>query len=81
VADKLAPAKGLIAQGVAPVIPGAPGQLSVAIAQGSHSAFMTGLHTSLIVAAAAAAVGALLALFVRQREDSVAIAQRSPVDA
>ena len=67
VAAKLAPAKELIAQGVAPSIPGAP-PLSAAIAQGSHAAFMTGLHTSLIVAAIAAATGAVLALFVRRAE-------------
>ena len=66
VTAKLAPAKELIAQGVAPTIPGAPAQLSAAIAQGSHIAFMTGLHASLTVAAAAAAVGVVLALFVRR---------------
>jgi EmrB/QacA subfamily drug resistance transporter len=69
VAAKLAPAKELIAQGVAPSIPGAPTPLSAAIAQGSHAAFMTGLHTSLIVAAIAAATGAVLALFVRRGEN------------
>ncbi|HEY7052404.1 MAG TPA: MFS transporter [Mycobacterium sp.] len=66
IADKLVPAKELIAQGVAPSIPNLPGQLSAAIIQGSHSAFMAGLHTSLIAAAAAAALGAALALFVRR---------------
>ena len=30
---------------------------------------MAGLHTSVIVAAAAAAIGAVLALFVRRNED------------
>lgn len=66
VAAKLGPAKQLVAQGVAPSIPGAPAQLSAAIAEGSHTAFMTGLHTSLTVAAIAAGVGAVLALFVRR---------------
>jgi EmrB/QacA subfamily drug resistance transporter len=66
VAAKLEPAKQLIAQGVAPSTPGAPAPLSAAIAQGSHSAFMAGLHTSLVVAAVCAAIGAVLALFVRR---------------
>jgi predicted membrane protein len=63
-ADRLIAAKELVAQGVAPSIPGAPTQLSAVITDGSHSAFMAGLHTSLVVAAAAA--GAVLALFVRR---------------
>jgi hypothetical protein len=62
VATKLAHARELIAQGVAPSIPGAPMSLSATIAEGSHAAFMTGLHTSLVVAAIASAVGAVLAL-------------------
>ena len=65
-ADRLIAAKELVAQGVAPSIPGAPTQLSAAITDGSHGAFMAGLHTSLVVAAAAAAAGAVLALFVRR---------------
>jgi hypothetical protein len=65
IAAKLGQAKELIAQGVVPPIPGAPAPLSAAIAEGSHQAFMTGLHTSLVVAAACAAGGAVLALFVR----------------
>ena len=65
-ADKLIATKQLVAQGVAPSIPGAPAPLSAAIAEGSHNAFMAGLHTSLVVAASAAAVGAVLAMFVRR---------------
>ncbi len=65
-ADKLIAAKQLVAQGVAPSIPGAPAPLSAAIAEGSHNAFMAGLHTSLVVAASAAAVGAVLAMLVRR---------------
>ncbi|HYB35672.1 MAG TPA: hypothetical protein VEF72_07780 [Mycobacterium sp.] len=70
VAAKLAGAKELVAQGVAPAIPGMPTPLAQAVAQGSHGAFMVGLQTSMTVAAAAAAVGALLALFVRRGENS-----------
>jgi MFS family permease len=69
VAAKLAAAKELVAQGVAPTTSGAPSQLSYAIAQGSHAAFMAGLHTAMTVAAAAAGVGTVLALFAR-REDN-----------
>ena len=68
VAARLAGAEDLVAQGVAPVPPGMPGPLTAAIADGSHSAFMAGLHTSMVVAASAAAVGAVLALFVRPAE-------------
>jgi EmrB/QacA subfamily drug resistance transporter len=72
VAAKLGPAGELVAQGVAPTIPGLPTQLSEAVATGSHSAFMLGLHTSMIVAAIAAALGAVLALFVRRGENASA---------
>jgi EmrB/QacA subfamily drug resistance transporter len=69
IAAKLSAAKELVAQGVAPTIPGMPGPLAVAVADGSHTAFMFGLHTSMVVAAVAAAVGALLAVFVRRGEN------------
>src|SRR5260370_40066535 len=62
-AAKLAGAKELVAEGVAATIPGTPSRLSHAIAQGSHTAFIAGLHTTMAVAAAAAGVGAILALF------------------
>jgi len=73
IAAKLSAAKELVAQGVAPTIPGMPGPLAMAVADGSHSAFMFGLHTSMVVAAVAAAVGALLALVVRRGENSGAV--------
>ncbi|CAN5526264.1 MFS transporter [soil metagenome] len=65
IATQLSAAKELVAQGAAPPVPGAPAALTQAIVTGSHDAFMAGLHTSVIVAAGAAAVGAVLALFVR----------------
>ena len=65
IAEKLAPAKELVAKGLSPTVPGAREQLSAAIVSGSHDAFMAGLQLSLGVGAAAAAVGAVLALFVR----------------
>jgi hypothetical protein len=70
VAERLAGAKELVAQGVAPRIPGAPSQLSYAITQASHTAFMTGLHTTMLAAAAVAGVGAVLALVVRHVENA-----------
>lgn len=66
VAAKLTAGKELVAQGVAPTTPAMPGPLAQAVVQGSHNAFMAGLHTSMLVAAAAAAVGAVLALFARR---------------
>jgi hypothetical protein len=70
IAAKLAAAKELVAQGVAPTIPGAPSQLTHAIAEGSHAAFMTGLHCAMVVASAAAGIGALLALFATRGRDA-----------
>jgi hypothetical protein len=69
-AAKLAGAKELVAEGVAPSISGAPSRLSHAIAQGSHTAFIAGLHTTMTVAAAAAGVGAIVALFVGRGEST-----------
>ncbi|HZE17812.1 MAG TPA: MFS transporter, partial [Mycobacterium sp.] len=70
VAAKLTATKELVAQGVSPMIPGMPASVAHAVAQGSHSAFMVGLHTSMVVAAVAAAVDAVLAMFVRRGENS-----------
>ena len=50
VAEKLAPAKELVAKGMAPSVPGAPPQLNAMVATGSHEAFMAGLQTSMMVA-------------------------------
>ena len=66
IAEKLAPAQELVAKGLAPSVPGAPQPLAAAIVDGSHAAFMSGLQVSLGVGAAAGAVGAVLALFVRR---------------
>ncbi len=67
-AEKLAPAKELVAKGLAPSVPGAPSELAAAITAGSHEAFMSGLQLALSVGAGAAAAGAVLALFVRRGE-------------
>jgi EmrB/QacA subfamily drug resistance transporter len=70
VAAKLTAAKELVAQGVAPVRPGMPAPLAQAVTDGSHQAFMLGLQASMVVAAAASAVGAVLAVFVRRGTNS-----------
>jgi hypothetical protein len=69
-AQKLTAAKELIGQGAAPAVPGVPAAVRTAVIEGSHNAFMTGLHTSMVVAAAAALAGAVLALFVSRGENS-----------
>jgi EmrB/QacA subfamily drug resistance transporter len=69
VTAKLTAAKDLVAQGVSPAVPGMPAALAHAVAHGSHNAFMVGLHASMVVAAVAAAIGAVLALFVRRGEN------------
>jgi Na+/proline symporter len=61
---------GVIMAGVAPTVPGSPSQPTHAIVEGSHAAFMAGLHTAMIVAAAAAGVGALLALLATTGRDA-----------
>jgi len=66
IAGRLTAAKELVAQGVTPAVPGMPAPLARAVAQGCNGAFMVGLHASMVVAAVAAGVGAVLALFVRR---------------
>jgi len=56
--------KQLVGQGVAPVIHRVPAITQVAIATGSHSAFVSGLHTVMIVAGCAAFVAAVLGLAI-----------------
>lgn len=70
VAAKLIAAKELVAQGASPAVTGMPAPLAHAVARGSHGAFMTGLHASMLVAAVAAAVGAVLAMFVGRGENA-----------
>lgn len=67
-AHQLTAAKAYIAQGVAPVPPGAPHQVAQAITNGSHAAFMSGFQTSMVVAALVAVAAAFAALLVRRGE-------------
>lgn len=64
-ANQLAKAKDVVAQGGAPVPPGGPDAAAHAITIGSHLAFMSGLRTALIVAAIVDLAGAFAALAVR----------------
>lgn len=66
IAEKLSAAGELVGKGLAPSIPGAPAPLAEAITRGSHDAFMAGLQLAMDVGAVAAAIGAVLALFVRR---------------
>lgn len=74
VASPLVATKELVAQGLSPAhLPGAPAMpsaLADAITTGSNAAFMAGLHTSVIVAAVAAGVGAVLALFTSRSQEN-----------
>ena len=55
----------VVSQGLAPVPAGATGKLAEAITEGSHAAFMTGLHTTMLVAGFVALAGAALGPLVR----------------
>ncbi|OBF18910.1 MFS transporter [Mycobacterium sp. ACS4331] len=67
VAAQAEAAKELIAQGLSPTqlpnAPTMPAVLADALTTGSHNAFMVGLQTSVMVAAVAAAIGAVMAAF------------------
>ncbi|WP_416968077.1 DHA2 family efflux MFS transporter permease subunit [Streptomyces sp. 4F14] len=62
VAEQLGEAKDAVAMGVAPVSDAMPGQLRAAVVEGSHDAFMAGVHTSAVVTGVLALVGAALAV-------------------
>ncbi|MGX6449014.1 MFS transporter [Patulibacter sp. S7RM1-6] len=59
-------AASAVSQGVAPVPPGSPGPLAEAITSSAHAAFVSGMHTTMLVGAGLAVVGALIALVVRR---------------
>ncbi|MEV7078852.1 MFS transporter [Streptomyces sp. NPDC093516] len=62
VAARSAEAKDAVAMGVAPVSEGMPAQLRAAVTEGSHTAFMNGVHTAVLVTGVLALVGAALAV-------------------
>ncbi|MFE9818447.1 MFS transporter [Streptomyces sp. NBC_00236] len=61
-AARLNEAKDAVAMGVAPVSGEMPDRLRSAVVEGSHQAFMNGVHTSVLVAGSLCVVGALVAL-------------------
>ncbi|MET9830319.1 MFS transporter [Streptomyces sp. NPDC006385] len=60
-AEGLSGAKDAVAMGVAPVSGDLPGGVRAAVVEGSHEAFMNGVHTSVLVAGALCVVGAVVA--------------------
>ncbi|MGY4745438.1 MFS transporter [Streptomyces sp. ATMOS53] len=63
-------AKDAVAMGVAPVSDAMPAQLRAAVVEGSHTAFMNGVHTAVLVTGVLALMGAALAAFgLRGRKD------------
>jgi EmrB/QacA subfamily drug resistance transporter len=67
VAGQIGRAKQLVAQGVAPQLPGAPALMQKAVDAGCKASFMSGLHAAIIVAAAVSFAGVFLGLFVHDR--------------
>ncbi|MFI8515905.1 MFS transporter [Streptomyces sp. NPDC085460] len=72
VADGLLEAKDAVAMGIAPVSDTMPAALRTAVTEGSHQAFMNGVHTSVLVAGTLCALGAILAAAgVKRSPDAV----------
>ncbi|MEU9204755.1 MFS transporter [Streptomyces sp. NPDC048332] len=61
-AQGLGEAKDAVAMGVAPVSDGMPAQLRSAVVEGSHQAFMNGVHTAVLVSGLLCLLGAVLAV-------------------
>jgi EmrB/QacA subfamily drug resistance transporter len=66
VARTVARSSAVVSQGLAPAPAGSSAHVAQAIAQGSHAAFMAGLHLTMAVAGSAALIGAALGPFVRR---------------
>ena len=65
-AHRLTHATAVVSQGLAPVPPHVSARVAAAITEGSHQAFMQGLHLTMLVAGAVALVGAALGPLVRR---------------
>ena len=70
-AQHLATQGTTVSQGLAPIPGGTSPRIAAAITEGSHAAFMTGLHTTMFVAGFVALVGAALGPLVRPKRDAV----------
>jgi EmrB/QacA subfamily drug resistance transporter len=66
-AKRLAQKGAEVSQGLAPVPPGTAPKLADAITNGSHAAFMAGLHTTMLVAGIVALIGAALGPLIRSK--------------
>jgi len=66
---QLAGVKSLATVGVAPAQKGVPAQVEALMANVVHSAFISGMTASFLVASAVAVAGALIALLVRRGQD------------
>ncbi|WP_443041391.1 MFS transporter [Streptomyces sp. B21-108] len=78
-------AKDAVAMGVAPVSDAMPAQLRAAVVEGSHTAFMNGVHTAVLVTGILALVGAALAALglrgrSNERVSSPVSSEAAPVD-
>lgn len=58
--------KDIVGSGIAPTSARMPGELQQAITSASDAAFLHGLHTTMVVGAGLAFVGALLGLLVQR---------------
>lgn len=67
VTEKLLRDGAVVSQGLAPVPHGASAKLVQAITDGSHAAFMTGLHTTMLVAGCVALAGAVMGPLLKPR--------------
>ena len=65
-AHRLTHATAVVSQGLAPISAGDSGRLAEAITQGSHAAFMEGLHLTMLVAGVVALIGAAMGPFIRR---------------
>jgi EmrB/QacA subfamily drug resistance transporter len=66
VAHRVSEATAVVSQGLAPIPAGDSGRVADAITDGSHAAFMAGLHLTMLVAGLVALVGAAMGPFIRR---------------
>lgn len=72
-AAQLSGATGIVGEGRAPTLPGMTTQISQAVVDGSHSAFVAGLHFAMTFAAIVVGIGAVLSLFIRSEAQDVVL--------
>jgi EmrB/QacA subfamily drug resistance transporter len=67
---RLAEAKDAVAMGAAPVSGSMPAQLRAAVTEGSHAAFMSGVHLAVLVTGVLCALGAVVSAAVLRGQDA-----------